>query len=104
MADCNCTSFPFSPHTPCYNVCTGRVLNYASPDELRSIFQIPEDIMDKLIDLKLENRAETLTDYTRELDAGQSLMLSSIFSSLANNPLAMQWLKENMKTLEDALA
>src|ERR1700754_2663001 len=104
MADCNCTSFPFSPHTPCYNVCTGRILNYASPDELRSIFHIPEDIMDKIIDLKLENRAETLEEYTNELDPGQSLTLRSIFSNLSNNSEAIKWLKVNMKTRENAYA
>lgn len=102
MSDCNCADFPFSPHKPCYDVCTGRILNYASPDELRSIFHIPEDIMDKIIDLKLENSAQTLEEYTNQLDPGQSMTLRSIFSGLSNNAEAVKWLKENMR--ENAFA
>jgi len=104
MSDCNCADFPFSPHKPCYDVCTGRILNYASPDELRSIFHIPEDIMDTIIGLKLENRVETLEEYANELDPGQSLTLRSIFSSLSNNAEAIKWLKENMKTTVNSFA
>ena len=100
MIDCNCSKYPFQPHNPCYGKCTGRILSYASPAELRTIFSVPDDIMQVIEDLKLRNTADTLEDYTRELDANQSQVLNNIFSNLDQNFEAINWLNANMESRE----
>lgn len=97
MTNCNCAEFPFKPHVPCYKVCTGRVLNYASPDELLKIFSIPGNIVDKIADANLKNNAQTLDDYQQYLSAQEFTILNNIFSQLENNPVALTWLRNEMK-------
>jgi hypothetical protein len=100
MTECNCTKYPFKPHDPCYSKCTGRILSYASPLDLKVIFEIPDDILDIIQGLKLENTAETLDDYMRELNANQSQVLNNIFAGLDQNLEAVNWLKTNMESRE----
>lgn len=101
MTKCNCAEFPFRPHVPCYKVCTGSVLNYASPDELVQVFNIPKSITDKIADANLENRAQTLDDYQRYLSAQEFALLNNIFSQLGTNPAALNWLRKEMRQQSD---
>ena len=98
---CNCAEYPFSPHVPCYKVCTGNVLNYASPDELVQVFNISQSIVDKIADANLENRAQTLDDYQAYLTVPEFTELNRIFSQLGNNPAALAWLRKEMRQQSD---
>lgn len=101
MTKCNCAEFPFKPHFPCYKVCTGSVLNYASPDELMQIFNIPRNIVNKIAGANLQNRAQTLDDYKRYLSAQEFRSLNKIFSQLRTNPAALNWLRKEMRQQSD---
>lgn len=101
MTNCNCAQYPFSPHVPCYKICTGRILNYASPDELSDIFNIPEGIIAKIYDINLEGKAQTLDDYERYLSAPEFGELNRICSQLSNNPAAMNWIHKEMGSRMD---
>lgn len=93
MTKCNCAQYPFTPHVPCYKICTGKVLNYASPDELLHIFLVPQGIAEKIAAVNLENKAVTLDDYQQYLTAAEFTLLNRLFSQLENNPAALNWLR-----------
>lgn len=101
MTNCNCAQYPFSPHNPCYKICTGKILNYASPDELVNIFNIPEDIVDKIYDINLESKAQTLDDYEQFLGVREFLELNRICRGLGSNPAAMIWIRKEMGSQMD---
>lgn len=101
MTNCNCAQYPFSPHVPCYKVCTGRILNYASPDELLNIFNIPEGIVAKIYDINLESKAQTLDDYQQYLSVPEFGELNRICSQLGSNPAAMIWIRKEMGSQMD---
>lgn len=96
MTNCNCAQYPFSPHVPCYKICTGRILNYASSDELTDIFNIPNHIVAKIYDINLEGRAQTLDDYQQYLSEPEFGELNRICSQLGSNPAAMIWIHKEM--------
>ncbi|WP_298737599.1 hypothetical protein [uncultured Chitinophaga sp.] len=98
MSNCNCAQYPFSPHVPCYKICTGRILNYASPYELVTIFHIPENIVARIYDINLDNRAQTLDDYQQYLSPPEFGTLNRICSQLGSNPAAMNWIRREMGT------
>jgi len=102
MKECNCADFPFQPNPPCFSNCAGRIITYASPTDLLEIFEIPESIVDKFYDVKLEGTAASLEDYTDAggLDAGEKGIINNIFLNLSGNPKAIDWLKQHMKNRE----
>ncbi|GAA0545448.1 hypothetical protein [Chitinophaga japonensis] len=100
MKHCKCTDFPFSPHVPCYKVCTGRILNYARPEELTGIFHIPGPIVEKITEINLRGQAQTLDDYQQLLFSEEFATLNRLFFGLEHNPAALRWLRENMSQSE----
>ncbi|MDR3697592.1 hypothetical protein [Mucilaginibacter sp.] len=93
---CNCADFPFEPDPPCFDTCAGRCITYASPSELSDTFLIPDEIIEKLTELKSAGTAITLEDYTRDLDQDEKVTLNNIFKSLSNNNKALNWIKVQM--------
>jgi hypothetical protein len=89
---CNCNDYPFEPDYPCYDICAGRMITYSSPDELKNVFRIPENILQKLLRKKTEGTAQTLSDYSEGLDEPEVYELHTIFSNL--NQEAIDLFKE----------
>jgi hypothetical protein len=78
----DCTKFPFEPDPPCFDECVAKHLAIASPDDLKNVFGLPEDVAKTIAKIPLNQRPRSLEDYRR-------ILPSPIYEALQKNAHAL---------------
>jgi len=86
FAECDCTIIPFKPDPPCFKQCVGKILASASHAEMTGKYGIPDDIADRIIDVREHGGATSVDWYKKALSRSDASRIEAIFRKTEHSP------------------